>query len=200
MTTITNAPRHAPNPYRHLRTDDLLREREVVAWDLAQLETDPEAWDFPDESVAFLGYVRDCLDREVARRRKSRSSAHAPAWRTPEPVDRSAEWAEIKRRTDLVEFIERYTPIRLRKAGRELVGCCPFPDHDDGTPSFRVNPEKQVFCCFGCGRAGDVFVFARQWLGLDSFVATADVLATWSGFPPNALYVQNASGDLVRVK
>jgi CHC2 zinc finger len=59
----------------------------------------------------------------------------------------------IKR--DIVEVIgER---IKLRLAGREYFGHCPF--HDDRHPSFYVNREKGVYLCRGCQAAGDVIDF-----------------------------------------
>jgi DNA primase len=48
----------------------------------------------------------------------------------------------------------------LRKAGRDYSGCCPF--HNEKTPSFHVNEEKQVYHCFGCGAGGDVFRFVQD--------------------------------------
>ena len=53
--------------------------------------------------------------------------------------------AEIVRRTDIVELIGGYLP--LRAAGRTHKGLCPF--HTEKTPSFVVNPERQIFHCFG---------------------------------------------------
>jgi DNA primase catalytic core len=52
--------------------------------------------------------------------------------------------------------------VRLRRSGTQLLGRCPF--HADKTPSFSVNPAKQVFHCHGCGVGGDVFEFVRQCL------------------------------------
>jgi hypothetical protein len=49
--------------------------------------------------------------------------------------------------------------ISLRRAGFQLVGLCPF--HDEGTASFTVNTEKQVFFCHGCRVGGDVFQFIQ---------------------------------------
>lgn len=62
---------------------------------------------------------------------------------------------EVRERTDLVEIISRH--VALRKSGRALVGLCPF--HNERTPSFHVNPERQRWKCFGCGEGGDVFSF-----------------------------------------
>lgn len=54
--------------------------------------------------------------------------------------------------------------VHLRKAGREMVGRCPF--HNDKTPSFSVSEEKGLFYCFGCGQSGDVFDFIMKLDGL----------------------------------
>ncbi|MDE2103409.1 MAG: hypothetical protein KGL39_39575, partial [Patescibacteria group bacterium] len=57
--------------------------------------------------------------------------------------------------------------VKLRKEGREYVGCCPF--HQEKTPSFKVDPEKNggVYICFGCGAKGDVFRFVQMVEGLE---------------------------------
>lgn len=60
---------------------------------------------------------------------------------------------EIRERTDIVELINAYTP--LKKAGRSFKGLCPF--HQEKTPSFVVFPDSQNFHCFGCGKGGDIF-------------------------------------------
>jgi DNA primase len=49
----------------------------------------------------------------------------------------------------------------LRKVGKERVGRCPLPDHEDKTPSFTINPEKNLWFCHGCVRGGDVVDLAR---------------------------------------
>lgn len=58
-------------------------------------------------------------------------------------------------------------PGRLRRRGDEWIGLCPLPDHDEKTPSFTVNPEKDAFWCFGCLRGGDVVELARFAWGYD---------------------------------
>lgn len=62
---------------------------------------------------------------------------------------------EIRSRADIVSLVSGY--VTLKKAGRNFVGLCPF--HKEKTPSFTVNPEKQIFYCFGCGEGGNVFTF-----------------------------------------
>ena len=65
---------------------------------------------------------------------------------------------EIQSRTDIVELIGRYVP--LKRAGRHFKANCPF--HKEQTPSFHVNTDKQIFHCFGCGVGGNVFSFLMQ--------------------------------------
>ena len=50
--------------------------------------------------------------------------------------------------------------VTLRKAGKNYKGLCPF--HDEKTPSFSVNPERQIYHCFGCGKGGNVFSFLME--------------------------------------
>ena len=71
--------------------------------------------------------------------------------------------AEVKSKVDIVEVISGYLP--LKKAGRNFAGLCPF--HSEKTPSFMISPERQVFKCFGCGEAGDVFTFLEKIEGWD---------------------------------
>jgi DNA primase len=65
---------------------------------------------------------------------------------------------EILRRSDMVAVVGRYT--QLRKNGAAFVGLCPF--HNEKTPSFRVNPERGAFKCFGCGEGGGLFQFLMK--------------------------------------
>jgi len=69
---------------------------------------------------------------------------------------------EVRAANDVVSVIGAY--VRLRKAGRSFKGLCPF--HKEKTPSFMVNPERQTFHCFGCGKGGDVFRFLMEIEGV----------------------------------
>jgi hypothetical protein len=67
-----------------------------------------------------------------------------------------------KEAVPVVDLAGRLTgPSGLRRVGGEWAGRCPLPDHEDRTPSFTVNPEKNVFFCHGCLRGGDVIELAR---------------------------------------
>ncbi len=63
---------------------------------------------------------------------------------------------------DIVDVVGRY--LSLKPAGRSQKALCPF--HDEKTPSFTVNPDRQTFKCFGCGVGGDVFRFLMEHEGM----------------------------------
>jgi DNA primase len=65
---------------------------------------------------------------------------------------------QIRAASDIVDVISAYVP--LKRAGASFVALCPF--HKERTPSFHVNPQRQIFHCFGCHKGGDVFTFVRE--------------------------------------
>ncbi len=65
---------------------------------------------------------------------------------------------EIRDKVDIAEVISGYIP--LKRAGRNFKANCPF--HHEKTPSFMVNPDKQIYHCFGCGEGGNVFTFIMK--------------------------------------
>mgnify|MGYP001338010509 CR=1 FL=1 len=69
---------------------------------------------------------------------------------------------EIRDRSDIVEVISSYLP--LRRSGANYQGLCPF--HQEKSPSFNVNAPRQIFHCFGCGVGGNVFTFVMRMEGL----------------------------------
>lgn len=74
---------------------------------------------------------------------------------------------KIKDENDIVDIISE--TVKLKKAGRNYVGLCPF--HHEKTPSFSVSQEKQIYKCFGCGEAGNAITFlmkTRKLTFLDS--------------------------------
>ena len=74
---------------------------------------------------------------------------------------------EVRARADIVEIVG--AQVRLKRAGRNFVGLCPF--HNEKTPSFSVNAERGFFHCFGCGAGGTVFDFVMKVEGLTFFEA-----------------------------
>ncbi len=84
--------------------------------------------------------------------------------------------AEIRDRTDIVSVIGEY--VTLKRTGVNHKGLCPF--HQEKSPSFNVNAQKQFFHCFGCGKSGDVISFVSELEG-KSFMETLRELARRGG-------------------
>jgi DNA primase len=75
----------------------------------------------------------------------------------------SATLEQIRAASDIVDVIGSYLP--LKRAGANFVALCPF--HKEKTPSFNVNPHRQIFHCFGCHKGGDVFGFVKEFENID---------------------------------
>ena len=82
----------------------------------------------------------------------------------------------IKDKLDIVDFISEYVP--LKRAGINYKACCPF--HQEKTPSFMVNRERQSWHCFGCNKGGDIFTFLQEIEGME-FVEALKFLAEKAG-------------------
>lgn len=78
--------------------------------------------------------------------------------------------------TDIVEMIQGYFP--LKRSGSNFQAVCPF--HNEKTPSFNVNPQRQIFHCFGCHAGGDAIKFVMLYENL-SFPEAAKRLADRAG-------------------
>jgi DNA primase len=85
---------------------------------------------------------------------------------------------QIKNSVNVVDVINDY--VRLTKKGANWSACCPF--HQEDTPSFFVNEQKQFYHCFGCGASGDIFDFLQNRERID-FVEAAKILANRAGIP-----------------
>lgn len=66
---------------------------------------------------------------------------------------------QIRAASDIVDVIGAYVP--LKRAGANFTALCPF--HREKSPSFNVNPHKQIYYCFGCHKGGDVFSFVKEY-------------------------------------
>src|SRR6266850_8030825 len=84
----------------------------------------------------------------------------------------SATLEQIRAASDIVDVIGAYLP--LKRAGANFVALCPF--HKEKSPSFNVNPHRQIFHCFGCHKGGDVFTFVKEYESVD-FVEAVKRLA-----------------------
>lgn len=68
---------------------------------------------------------------------------------------------DVLSRVPIVDVIS--SSVQLQKRGREYVGLCPF--HEEKTPSFKVNPSKGFFHCFGCAQHGNALEFLMAYEG-----------------------------------
>lgn len=84
--------------------------------------------------------------------------------------------AQVRDATDIVALISNY--LTLKKAGKGFTGLCPF--HTDSSPSFHVNPNSQLYYCFGCQKGGNVFNFLMEMEKM-SFIEAVEFLAEKAG-------------------
>lgn len=84
----------------------------------------------------------------------------------------------VRQAGDIARLVGEYVP--LKRAGTRLKGLCPF--HEEKTPSFSVDPERQLFYCFGCQTGGDVFKFLMLYERV-KFGEAIEILAKSCGLP-----------------
>jgi DNA primase len=77
-------------------------------------------------------------------------------------------------RVDIVEVVDRR--VKLKKTGKNYSARCPF--HDEKTPSFSVNPDKQFYYCFGCGAGGNALGFVMDYDNIDFPQAVENLAGT----------------------
>jgi hypothetical protein len=107
-----------------------------------------------------------------------------PSERIPQPERRGVTGRsviqEAKAKVRVIDLADLLAgPGKMRRIGAEWVGSCPLPDHEDKTPSFTVNPDKDLWFCHGCLRGGDVVRLVRYAWGYgegEEAMAAADLL------------------------
>lgn len=87
------------------------------------------------------------------------------------------EIESIRSSADIVDIIKDYIP--LTQKGKNYFGVCPF--HSDHSPSMSVSKEKQIYKCFSCGAAGNVFTFVANYENV-SFIESVKIVANKIGF------------------
>ena len=70
---------------------------------------------------------------------------------------------EVVERADIVDVLGKH--LKLKRSGQNYFACCPF--HNEKSPSFMVNEEKQFWHCFGCQKSGDIFAFVMEMEGVE---------------------------------
>ena len=83
---------------------------------------------------------------------------------------------QLNSQADLISIIGRHTT--LKRAGSEFKGCCPF--HGEKSPSFYVNPQKNIYHCFGCSVGGNAISFLRDYENL-TFMESVNELSKQTG-------------------
>ena len=103
-------------------------------------------------------------------------------WRMDRSIFPKSFVEEVRTASDIVAVVSDY--VRLKKMGQNYVGLCPF--HNEDTPSFTVNRQRQMFYCFGCNVGGDVFEFIKRRETVD-FPGAVRLLAERAHLPPPQL-------------
>ena len=93
---------------------------------------------------------------------------------------------EIRSRANIVDVVSTYIPVT--KKGRNHFAVCPF--HDDHNPSLSISEDKQIFKCFVCGAAGDVFGFVSKYDGV-SYEEAIRKVASLIGYDDPGLHVKS---------
>ncbi len=83
---------------------------------------------------------------------------------------------ELRERLNIVDVVSNYVPLTRR--GGDYWACCPF--HNEKTASFHVDPNKQIFYCFGCHKGGSAIKFVQEYENL-SFMDAVRKLADQVG-------------------
>lgn len=98
----------------------------------------------------------------------------------------------IRTSANIVEVISSYLPLTQR--GKNFFGVCPF--HEDHAPSMSVSEEKQIYKCFSCGAAGNVFTFVKDYENV-SFLESVKIVADKCGiiFKGNISTKKKETGD-----
>lgn len=97
---------------------------------------------------------------------------------------------KIKEQNDIVDIVSE--SIKLKRAGRNFVGICPF--HNEKTPSFSVSQDKQIYKCFGCGEAGNVITFVMKTRNMP-FIEALKYLADKANIELNLQGTNNVQRD-----
>lgn len=140
-----------------------LRWRLSLYWPISHPYAEQRIDELGNASSEILDYITDLMPYEVpgiyteAQTVEEFERLSVP----PEPISGRIDYAALKERIDIVDYIGRYVP--LRRMGTRFKARCPF--HDEKTASFTVYPDTKSFYCFGCMAGGDVIDFAKRQHG-----------------------------------
>jgi DNA primase len=106
---------------------------------------------------------------------------------------------EIRNSVNIVDIIKEYIPLTSK--GKNFFGVCPF--HEDHAPSMSVSSDKQIYRCFSCGAAGNVFTFIKDYENV-SFLEAVSIVAKKAGISfnynePNQNKINNSYSNLYKI-
>jgi len=99
---------------------------------------------------------------------------------------------DLRRQADIVRVVGDY--VTLKKKGANWMACCPF--HQEKTPSFSVNPSKNIFYCFGCLEESEL-IWTANGLKPIGETRTGDLVLDRYGRWAEVLNVIHKSADVL---
>lgn len=106
-------------------------------------------------------------------------------------MNRDNDIENIRTSANIVDVISSYIP--LTQKGKNYFGVCPF--HEDHSPSMSVSESKQIYKCFSCGAAGNVFTFVSDYENV-SFIEAVKIVAEKCGLTFKGIKSKNAKNDI----
>lgn len=177
--------------------DNLKRQRFEHGWHRQQENENRDLRTLPDRTLAaelenqkylalefgvdpvnrlHVEHIVAQIQKEIERRRKLRDLNREDPMNPGEPKKDRDLPTRIRRVHDawpMVRFLEQMLQVRVEqngygRGGQRFRSACPFPDHDDSTPSFVIYPDERGYC-FGCHKGGDIIDLTRIYFGISDF-------------------------------
>jgi hypothetical protein len=147
----------------------LQREIDALTIDLIALYDLPDASDIVDtleeaRQIAWglmTEYNGQLRPTEYSRARTADEYVALMLPRVVEPTSGKVDYAAIKERIDIVDYISRHSEIKKR--GRAYLASC--PGHDDKHPSLHIYPDSRSWYCYVCMTGGDIFDYEALRVG-----------------------------------
>jgi len=133
-------------------------------------------WLHDEATQAFYGFLIPQIASEISRRE-----------RVDDPLvplriaSAKLDLERIKADFSVTDALTTLASVELRQRGGQWVGRCPFPDHDDSSPSLTVRGDGRLWRCWGCGRGGDLFTFCQHWYDTRSFIQAVELAVMGMG-------------------
>ena len=106
---------------------------------------------------------------------------------------------QVRLASNIVDIIGEDTFLKPSGTGDRYTGLCPFPSHNEKTPSFSVSADKQLYHCFGCSESGNIFTYLKMRKGL-SFGLAVEELARRAGISLPEPSLLGGEKDFAQIK